>query len=80
MGVFHAALYVVIRGSSLARVPVLLVAGVLGAFAGQALGARLGDPGRIGDFGLLWSSIVAWIGLLIGTVAWVLAPRHEKVA
>ena len=75
---FHAALYVLIRGSSLARVPVLLVAAILGAFAGQALGARLGDPVRIGDFGLLSSSIVAWVGLLIVTVAWMLAPSRES--
>ncbi len=78
VGSFHAALYVLIRGSSVSRVPVLLVAAVLGAFAGQALGARLADPVRIGDFGLVSASIVAWIGLLVVTVAWMLAPSGER--
>ena len=38
---------------------------MLGAFGGQALGSRLGDPLAIGDFGLLWASLLAWLGILI---------------
>ena len=78
VGVFHTALYVLVRGTTLARLPVLLVAAVLGAFAGQALGARLGDPVRIGDYGLVSSSVVAWIGLLIVTAVGMLAPPRES--
>ena len=36
------------------------VGGVLGALVGQAIGARVGDPLRIGDYSLIWASIMAW--------------------
>ena len=42
VGVFHTALFVVIRGTAGGQLPLLLAAAVLGAWAGDALGARLG--------------------------------------
>ena len=67
---FHVSLYVVIRGRVGARLPLLLVAAFLGAWAGDAIGARLGgDPLRIGDYSLMTASVVAWVG--IGIVALV---------
>jgi hypothetical protein len=63
VGVFHVALYVLIRGGARGQLPLLVVAAILGAYAGQALGARLGDPVRIGDFGLISSSLMAWLGI-----------------
>ncbi len=67
---FHVSLYVVIRGRVGARLPLLLVAAFLGAWAGDAIGARLGgDPLRIGDYSLVTASVVAWVG--IGIVALV---------
>ncbi|MBA3308218.1 MAG: hypothetical protein H0T04_05990 [Chloroflexi bacterium] len=76
VGVFHTALYVLVRGRIGARLPLTLLAAVLGAFAGQALGARLGDPLRLGDYSLVWASIVAWAGILVIAVASTLGPAR----
>jgi hypothetical protein len=78
VGLFHTALYVLIRGSIGARLPFVAIAAVLGAWAGQALGLRLGDPVRVGDFGLLSSSVVAWVGILVVAAAGVLAPSGRR--
>ncbi|HEY2888466.1 MAG TPA: hypothetical protein VGJ17_07610, partial [Candidatus Limnocylindrales bacterium] len=57
VGIFHTSLYVVGRGTAGGQLPLLLVAACLGAWAGDALGARLGiDLLRIGDFRLLSAS------------------------
>lgn len=79
VGVFHTALYVLIRGSVGGRLPLVLVAAILGAYAGQALGVRLGDPLRMGDFGLLSASIVAWVGILMIAVASTLGPARPRI-
>ena len=42
LGVFHTALFVLIRGSARGQLPLLVLAASLGALAGDALGARLG--------------------------------------
>lgn len=64
VGVFHTALFVLIRGSAGGRLPLVVIAAALGAWAGDALGARLGiDLLRIGDFRLVAASIVAWLGI-----------------
>jgi MFS family permease len=78
VGTFHTSLYVLVRGSAGGRFPWLLAAATLGAYAGQALAGRLGDPLRIGDFGVLYSSLLAWVGLLVGTVVSVLAPARGR--
>ena len=74
VGVFHAGLFLFIRGRFGRVMPAVLLAAVLGALAGQALGSRLGDPLAIGDFGLLWSSVLAWLGIAIVAAAAMLAP------
>lgn len=67
-GLFHTALYVLFRGSAGGRLPLVLLAAILGAWAGDAIGGRLGiDPVMIGDFHVIAASIVAWLG--IGAVA-----------
>jgi hypothetical protein len=78
VGLFHTSLYVLIRGSIGARLPFVAIAAVLGAFAGQALGLRLGDPIRVGDFGLLSASVVAWAGILVVAAAGVLGPSGRR--
>lgn len=78
VGAFHACLYVMIRGSAGARVPFVLIAAVLGAYAGNAISDRLGDPVRLGDFGLLWSSGVAWLGIILIAVASTLGPSRSR--
>ncbi len=79
VGVFHAGLYLLLRGSGGFHLPFTLLAAVLGAFAGQALGTRLGDPLRVGDFSLLWASLVAWLGIGLIVAASVLGPSRDGV-
>jgi len=81
VGIFHTGLYVLIRGTAGGQLPLLLVASFLGAWAGDALGARLGiDLFRIGDFRLLAASAVAWVGIGFVSVIAVLGPtRRRKV-
>ncbi len=79
VGVFHASLYVLIRGSAGGQLPLLVVAAVLGAWAGDALGARLGiDILRIGDFRLVPASVVAWIGIGFISIVAILGPTRRK--
>jgi hypothetical protein len=40
-------------------------------------GRRLGDPLRIGDFGLISASIMAWIGIIIVVIIGTLVPSRE---
>ena len=78
VGAFHTALYVLLRGSVGARLPFVFVAAVLGAFAGQALGLRLGDPLRVGDFGLISSSVLAWLEIVVVVAAGILGPSRRR--
>lgn len=78
VGLFHTGLYLLLRGSAGLRLPFVALAAVLGAFAGQALALRLGDPLAIGDFGLLWASLLAWLGIVLIVAASVLAPRTSR--
>jgi hypothetical protein len=80
VGIFHASLYVLIRGSAGGRLPLLVVASVLGAWAGDALADRLGlDLLVIGDFHLVGASIAAWIGIAIVSVVAVLGPSGKRL-
>ncbi len=78
VGVLHTSLYVLLRGSAGGRLPLVLGAAILGAYAGQALGSRLGDPLRIGDFGLVYSSLLAWAGILVVAIVSVLGPSRGR--
>jgi hypothetical protein len=80
VGTFNTALFVFIRGSAGGQLPLLFVAAVLGAWAGDALGARLGvDLLRIGDFRLLSSVAVAWVGLAVVSVVAILGPARRRM-
>ncbi len=80
VGTFHTALFVLIRGTVGARLPLILLAAILGAWAGDALAARVGfDLLRVGDFRLLGASIVAWIGIGFVAVLSVLGPTRREV-
>jgi len=75
VGIFHASLYVMIRGSAGGRLPIIVVAAILGAWAGDALGDRLGITiVSIGDFRLLAASILAWVGIGISSAVAALGP------
>ena len=81
VGLFHVSAYVFIRGRAGARVPLLIVAAVLGAWAGDAVGGRLAiDPLRIGDFHLLAASLVAWLAIGLVAILSVLVPERSKTA
>lgn len=77
LGLFQTGLYLFIRGSAGLRLPLVAIASVLGAFAGQALALRLGDPIPIGDFGLVWSSLLSWLGIVLILAATMLAPAKR---
>jgi hypothetical membrane protein len=75
VGIFHASLYVLIRGSAGGRLPIIVAAAILGAWAGDALGDRLGVTWlSIGDFRLVAASILAWVGIGISSAVAVLGP------
>lgn len=81
VGVFHSALFVLIRGSAGGRLPLIVAAAFLGAWAGDELGARLGiDLLRIGDFRLLAASAMAWLGIAIVAIVSVLGPTRRSSA
>ena len=77
LGLFHVSAYVFIRGRVGARVPLLLVAAILGAWAGDTLAARMAiDPLRIGEYHLLTASVVAWLGIALVAVLAGLIPER----
>lgn len=79
VGIFHAALSVVIRGSAGGRLPLIVVAAILGAWAGDTLMDRLGiDVLTIGDYHLIGASVLAWVGIAIVSAVAVLGPASER--
>jgi hypothetical protein len=79
VGIFHTAMSVAIRGTAGGRLPVLLGAAILGAWAGDAIFGRLGiELLTIGDYQLLGASIVAWVGIGLVSVVAVLGPSAER--
>jgi hypothetical protein len=79
LGGFHASLFTLLRGRADARSLLVLVAAILGAWAGDALGGRLGiDPIRIGDFHVLAASVVAWAGIGFVAIVMIMGPAGDK--
>jgi hypothetical protein len=79
VGIFHAALSVLIRGSAGGRLQVLVAAAILGAWAGDALFGRLGIAiATIGDYNLIGASILAWLGIGIVSIVATLGPSPER--
>jgi uncharacterized membrane protein YdjX (TVP38/TMEM64 family) len=77
VGSFNAALYVFIRGSAGGRLPALVIAAILGAWAGDAIMGRLGlDILTIGDYHLLGASLLAWAGIGLVSVVATLGPTR----
>jgi uncharacterized membrane protein YeaQ/YmgE (transglycosylase-associated protein family) len=80
VGICNAALYVAIRGSAGGRLPIVVGAAVLGAWAGDTLGDRLGVTlWSIGDFRMVAATIGAWIGIVIVGVVAVLGPTERPL-
>jgi hypothetical protein len=79
VGIFHAALSVLIRNSAGGRLPILVAAAILGAWAGDAMFGRLGiGILTLGDYNLIGASIVAWLGIAIVSVVATLGPSPER--
>ena len=79
VGVFHASLFVLIRGTAAGRLPVIVGAAILGAWAGDALADRLGfDVLMIGDFHLLAASLIAWVGIGVSSAVAILGPSMRR--
>ena len=78
VGLFHVSAYVFIRGRAGARLPLLVMAAILGAWAGDTVGARLAiDPLRVGEFNLLSASFVAWLAIGLVAIVAVLVPERS---
>jgi hypothetical protein len=79
---FHVSAYVFIRGRAGARIPLLLLAAILGAWAGDAIASRMAiDPLRVGEFHVITASIVAWLGIgLAAVLAGIIPERPEPAA
>ena len=81
VGIFHAGLFVAIRGSAGGQLPLLVIAAILGAWAGDELGGRLGlDLLRIGDFRLVTASLLAWVGIGLVALVAILGPTRRARA
>lgn len=81
VGTFHTALYVFLRGNVGGRLPLTFGAAVLGAWAGDALGGRLGvDLLTVGEFRLLTASLGAWVGVGLIAIIATLGPQRSKPA
>lgn len=79
LGLVNTALYVLVRGNAGGRLPLIYIAAALGAWAGAAIGGRLGlDWLAIGDFALVPASVLSWLGIGIVAVLATLGPQSEK--
>jgi hypothetical protein len=65
VGAFQTCLYIVIRGTLGRHLLAVLLAAIVGAYVGQAVGRRAGDPVLLGDFSVLWASVMAWAGIVL---------------
>lgn len=80
VGAFHTCIYIFVRGNLGWHIPGVLFGAVLGALIGQAIGSRVGDMLRIGDYSLLWASVMAWIGIGMAIVISSLASGQPEAA
>jgi hypothetical protein len=77
VGVFWTGAYVLLRGSAGGRLPLVLLAAVLGAWAGDALGERIGlDVLVLGDYRLVAASIASCGGIAVVALLALLGPAR----
>ena len=80
VGLVNTAIYVLIRGDAGGPLPLTYIAAALGAWAGAAIGGRIGfDILTIGDFPLIPATILAWVGIGIVAVLATLGPQSQKL-
>jgi hypothetical protein len=79
VGLVCTAVYVLVRGDAGGRLPLTFIAAVLGAWAGAAIGGRLGITFlAIGDFALVPSVVVSAGAIAIVAVLATLGPQSKK--
>lgn len=79
VGLVCTAAYVLVRGDAGGRLPLTFVAAVLGAWAGSAVGGRLGITVlAIGDFALVPAVILSFAAIGIVAVLATLGPQSGK--
>ncbi len=79
LGILATAVYALVRGSVGARLPIVLAAAILGAWAGDSLGGRLGfDLVRFGDFRVIAALIGAVMGIGLVTILAALGPQGRR--
>jgi hypothetical protein len=79
VGLVSTGLYVLVRGHAGGHLPLTFLAAVLGAWAGAAVGSRLGITWlAIGDFPLVPAAIVAWLAIGIVAILTTLGPQSRK--
>jgi len=81
LGIFWTAAAVLVRGAAGARLPFVLLLAITGAWAGDAVGARIGGPFdllRIGDFRVLPASLGALGGIVLVVLVSVLGPTKAE--
>ena len=79
VGLLHTGIYVLVRGNAGGRLPVIYIAAALGAWAGAAVGGRLGVTVlALGDFPLIAASLGAWLGIGIVAILATLGPGPDK--
>jgi hypothetical protein len=79
VGLANTGLYVLVRGDAGGRLLLVYVAATFGALAGAAIAGRMGiTPLSIGDFSLLASSAMAWVGIGIVAILATLGPQSRK--
>lgn len=77
VGLFWTGAYVAVRGSVGGRLPIVLVAAILGAWAGDAIGARLGvEVLRIGDFHVVAASALSIGAIVLVALIALLGPTR----
>jgi uncharacterized membrane protein YeaQ/YmgE (transglycosylase-associated protein family) len=80
LGIFTTALYALIRGAIGARLPLVILAAVLGAWAGDSLGERLGiDLIRLGDFRVVTAFVGCCLGIGLVSVVAALGPERRRI-
>ena len=78
VGLLSTSLYVLLRGSAGGQLLLVYVAATLGAWAGDAIAARLrADVLMIGEFRLLGAFVVAWIGIGVLALLGILGPTRR---
>lgn len=78
VGLLHACLYLVVRGTLRLHLVLVAPAAIVGALLGQAFGARHGDQLAMGDYGFVSASLGAWVGIaLVAILSKVLPSRAD---